>query len=401
MGQAVWIEGRSRSGKTTQLCQQFGEWLRSRVHPSENVPLGNSVLVLAANSQTRHHLQQALTNIIAPIATQRNTAFWLECKTPLGFFREAVLLYWPLLVAGALSPVLLPTQIRPEMEQYLALRQWQAFFPTLAADLNDHQQARYVRNLLDVQQLAAAAGLTEAALAERWEAGQFATAEMTITTEALITFTRHWRHWCWQRGLLTYGLIFECYRQHLLPNPTYQQALRQHYDALFADDVDDYPAIAADLFEQLQPQLGWSVMTFNPHGQVRLGINADPEVLKRLSSWTISPEGGKKTPPPLPGLELAPGLGQQMLEILADPTVPLLLPPSVQTLQTENRAQLLREVSQIIITAVQQQQIPPQEIAVIAPGLDDVARYSLLEILQGAGINTAVLNEQWASVARP
>jgi hypothetical protein len=40
---------------------------------------------------------------------------------------------------------------------------------------------------------------------------------------------------------------------------------------LFADDVDDYPAIAVDLFSQLRPQLELSVMAFNPDGQVRLG----------------------------------------------------------------------------------------------------------------------------------
>ena len=51
-----------------------------------------------------------------------------------------------------------------------------------------------------------------------------------------------WRKWCLERGLLTYGLIYELYWRYLLPNPKYQQHLTNRYQAVFADDVDDYPS---------------------------------------------------------------------------------------------------------------------------------------------------------------
>jgi hypothetical protein len=62
------------------------------------------------------------------------------------------------------------------------------------------------------------------------------------------------------------------------------------------------------------------------------------------------------------------------------------LPPSVQSLQTTNRRELLRQTAEVIIKAVQSGEVQPQEVAVIAPGIDAIARYTLVEILTKQGI---------------
>ena len=380
MGQAIWLEGRSRSGKTRRLRELFQQWWQGQGSGQTPISQDNQALVLAANGQTRRRLLQQLQVGVAGQTV-------ISCKTPLGLMREAVLLFWPLLVAQGLSPVFSPTQLRSETEQLLALEQWQQQFPNFTQGLNSAQQGRLVRNLLDVLQLAGAAGLEGEALTERFLTGQITVTPGDLSAEQGLAFLRHWQQWCLRRGFLTYGLIFQIYGQYLLPHPDYQRYLHQHYRALFADDVDDYPAIAVDLFEQLRPQLALSVMAFNPDGQVRLGLNADPEALSRLSSWgTVEklnhPAG------------INPTLSSTVLALLRDPRSPKTLPPSVQAMQTFSRAQLLRQTAEYIIDAVQGKTIDPSEIAIIAPGLDEIARYSFLDILGSAGIEAIALNEQ-------
>jgi len=54
-----------------------------------------------------------------------------------------------------------------------------------------------------------------------------------------------------------------------------------------------------------------------------------------------------------------------------------------------------------IIAAVQSGQVQPQEVAVIAPGLDAIARYSLVEILTKKGIPVESLNDQRPLTSSP
>jgi hypothetical protein len=211
LGKAIWLEGRSRSGKTQRLIELFQQWWQEQDNGSGSgqtqVSRENPALVLAANGQTRRRLLQQLQGAVAGQTV-------INCKTPLGFMREAVLLFWPLLVTQGLSPAFAPTQLRPETEQLLALEQWQQQFPHFAQTLNAAQQGRLVRNLLDVLQLAGAAGLDGEALTERFVTGHITVTPGDMSAEQGLAFLRHWQRWCLQRGFLTYGLMFQVYGQY-------------------------------------------------------------------------------------------------------------------------------------------------------------------------------------------
>jgi len=58
-----------------------------------------------------------------------------------------------------------------------------------------------------------------------------------------------WRLWCLDNGLLSYGIIYELYWRYLLPNLEYQKSLLNRYGAVFADDLDNFPATMGDLFK--------------------------------------------------------------------------------------------------------------------------------------------------------
>jgi hypothetical protein len=198
-----------------------------------------------------------------------------------------------------------------------------------------------------------------------------------------------WRNWCLERGLLTYGIITELYWQHLLPDPNYQRHLTRRYRLVLADDVDDYPGVARHLIEFLLDQGAVGAFTYNPDGGVRLGLGADPNYLEGLRARCQ-----QETLTRSPLSCLAETIETPMVEFLDDPIGLLTLPSPVQSIQTTSRADLLRQTSGLIVEAVQSGQVQPSDIAVIAPGLDAIARYTLVEILTKQGIPVQTLGEQ-------
>ena len=187
---------------------------------------------------------------------------------------------------------------------------------------------------------------------------------------------------------MTYGITTELYSKYLLGDPYYQQHLLRRYRYILADDVDDYPAVARDLFELLLDRGAVGAFTYNPDGAVRLGLGADPEYLqglaKRCQIEFIQPSS----------IALADDLATPVVELVTEPLALFSLPETVQAIQTTSRGDLLRQTADFIIQAIKSGQIQPQEIALIAPGLDAIARYTLVEILTKHGVFVESLNDQ-------
>jgi hypothetical protein len=207
-------------------------------------------------------------------------------------------------------------------------------------------------------------------------------AELTETVGELL---EKWRLWCLAKGFLTYGIIYDLYWQYLLPNEQYQRHLTETYGALFADDVQDYPAIAKDLCSVLLAAELPAVFTENPEGRIRLGLNADPDSLAELAGGCELLEL-----PPINGLGVAPLLQAQ----LEQPSLTAVLPDNIVSIQTISRAQLLEKAIAQIRLLLEDPDITPADIAIIAPGLDEVARYTLIETLAQHNIPVEPLQEQ-------
>ena len=393
---SIWITGSTRSGKTTRLVTQFCQWVEGglgKLNRVYRLPKDHqsapAILVFAANDDNRRDLADQLTIAI-------KGRYPVLAKTPLGFFQDEVRLFWPLLIQQLNLRAQFPLRLRPETEQELATELWRSELDKGHLEVLERNEYKRVRRILDLFLLAAVSGTPVEDIPTLLQEG---ITELEGTPETWVIIGQilvHWREWCLQRGLLTYGMIAELYWRYLLPNPTYQQYLQQRYQAVIADDIDDYPAIARDLFDYLLNQGAVGAFTYNPDGQVRLGLNADPNYLAGLASRC---QVETLTTPT--SSSLAGELGSIMVELVSDPMFLTGLPESVQSLQTTSRAQLLRQTAQGIIEAVKSGQVQPREIAVIAPGLDAIARYTLTEILTSQGIAVEPLNPQLPLISSP
>ncbi|MGB7518231.1 MAG: recombinase family protein, partial [Spirulinaceae cyanobacterium] len=284
-----WIIGLTRSGKTTQLVREFRQWVTVKLSKRQFLgQLSPAILVFAANDDNRRELADQLA-----IAIQGS--YPVISKTPLGFISDEVMLFWPLLFELLDLKAQFPLRLRPETEQELATQLWRKSWQQGDLQLSGVMESRLVRQTLDLLQLAGASGTETEAIADilalglpeqEWENSVITIKGKDIPLwQHMATLLLEWRQWSLTRGLLSYGVIYELYWRYLLPNPTYQQHLTSRYQAIFADDVDDYPAIAGDLLQFLLDQGATGVFTYNPQGGIRLGLNADPQYLGNLAAY--------------------------------------------------------------------------------------------------------------------
>lgn len=379
--QPLWIIGNSCCGKTTRLASLILEWVKTTSFPDKP-------LILCANRHGKKILGDTLSRLNPNLHCGK-------IRTVFGLMREDVMLFYPLICEGlSLPSSIIPLALRPEAEQELATELWhQCLTPELLSIFGGEYNC--VRRILDFMMLAATAGVTPEKIVDRISKSNIMMMEnIRPVWELIDKLILQWRYWCLERGLLSYSLNYELYWRYLLPHPHYQQYLKDSYGAIFADDVDNFPAIAKDLAQFFLDNSYGGAFTFNDTGKVRLGYNADPDHLQKLASYcqieslsvsTIDSLGSK--------------IETSITDFLQGKSLLPQLPEEMITIQTDLRGDLLQETAHYIIKSIQSGKIQPREIAVIAAGLDEIARYTLVSTIEQAGIKVRVLNEQRGLIA--
>ena len=224
MNSKVWVSGPVQSGKTTTLVSQFcqdakvgldGQLLSSQTD-------ARSQLVFAMNAENR----TVLTGLLMT-ATDGRVA--IRSTTPLGFFVDEVILFWPLIVAQLPVRRELPLRLRPETEQYLAKAFWGNDCLERLNGIERFSWDRWVRNLLDSLQLMAFCGEPLEDIALRLGGSDIDREEQDWITTLLVS----WRDWCLQQGLLTYGVVSELFWRYLLPHENLSTLSRPAFSAAF------------------------------------------------------------------------------------------------------------------------------------------------------------------------
>jgi hypothetical protein len=240
--------------------------------------------------------------------------------------------------------------------------------------------------MLDIIQLAALSGTPLTQLTQRLKLQSSEPDIPDGIAELIQDLALQWQDWCLRRGLLTYSLIADLFWRCLLPHLYYFQQLPQRFSAVAADDIDLYPAIARPLFEQMLDLGLPGVFVYSELGGIREGLGADPDYLlglrKRCQPIVL---------PNRPGGLAFESIGEVTLALSQlNPQTQ----PTFYTLQTVSRIQLLAAVAQYISAAIQSGSITPQQVAIIGPGLDPLARYALTEAFQRSGIAIESLHDQ-------
>lgn len=390
----LWIQGSSRSGKSQKACEQFEAWVATEISQQPNPQAASqTVLVLSVDAEQRQLISDRLM-------WATHGQYPVTAVTPIGFFRDQVLLFFPLLVRSLKLKAQFPILLRVENEQELAMQLWADDLDAGLLKMEGVTRDRIVRRMLDLFLLAANSGkaigeiptILRQGFAETGNDRTENSNDAKDTYDYIGQALSDWQRFCWQNGLLTYGIITELFGQHLLHNLQYQAILRQRFRYLIADDVDEYPAIARHLCEILIASEAKAVFTSNPQGGIRQGLGADPDYWQELAAKCEIID--------LPPVQDALGaqIGSTVMESVVDPGSSLYLTHEPLTalisIETISRAKLFRTVADTISSAIAAQQIKASEIAIIAPGLDNIANYAIVEILSKKGIEVLPLNDQ-------
>ena len=405
---SLWVFGSSRSGKSTRLSREFMSWIglenqQSKQNDFSIVESDNTkipprllnqsqpgILLLSANNDNRRKLLDMMTVLV-------NDIYPIKIKTPLGFFQDEVILFWPLLIQSLQISAQFPVRLRPETEQELATKLWKSHLSgelLRSVRLNEY---RLVRRILDLIQLAAYSGTPLEDIGKILAMSLSPEEDFThLDPELLSSLIQDWQKWCLDRGLLTYGIITQIYHQYLLPDPVYLSQLKKRYQGILADDVQDYPAIARDLFVILLDNGCVGAFSYNQDSKVRFGLGADPEYMRCLSERCQIENLSESI-----SLNLAETLKESMIGLASDPMQLISLPSIVQSIQTTSRAELLKQTAQEVINTINSGEFQPQEIAIIAPGLDAIAKYTLVDIFTKENIPVDILKDQRPLISSP
>ncbi len=390
LNKTIWIEGGTRSGKTGALVDRFCQWVDERVANGIQSQRDAKILILAGNDDSKRVLGDTISEKLANLAH-----YPIVAKTTIGFIQDEVLLFYPLLIQKLNIPAHFPLRLRPETEQELATKLWQPALERLDWRSVAPSEYRFVRRTLDLIQLAAYAATPLESMPRLLASGFGVELAATPIYSCLESLAAEWRDWCLERGLLTYGIMTELYWRHLFPQPEYQQHLRDRYWALLADDVDDYPAIGRHICECLLAAGVWGAFTYNPDGMVRLGLSADPDYLWGLKAQCASKIYLESIATPLfserstnsPTVDL-------IVRAALDPGNFLLLPSGVSAIETRTRGEMLKTAAETAIELIERGKVRAGEIAIIAPGLDAISRYTIVDTFERAGIPIESLNAQ-------
>jgi hypothetical protein len=370
----IWYQGESRSGKTQRLIESAVAWL-----PELNP--GQQMLLLAANDENK----QSLHDRISLATTGR---YPIRVQTPLGFLQEQVHLFYPWIAEVAKLPAVPPIRLRPETEQALATRLWQPDLQMQSWQSLGVSEYRLVRRLLDLMQLAAN-GLVEVVDIPAKLQLAYGQNELFPWMGDLIAA---WQSWCLERGFLTYGLSTDLFWRYLWNHAEYRAYFADQYGSVVADDADDYPAVIYPVLESFlnTPESKKVAISYNPHGQIQLGLKSDPQYLLKLSQRCTA----VVLPPVSPALQPQGDLLNDIVTTVNDPSYWLTLPTNIQEISRRTRGELLRAVVDKIATSIEANQIQAQDVVIVVPGLDNIARYTLTEALAARGVAVKALNDQ-------
>lgn len=360
----LWITGESRCGKTTRLAQTICQWI-------QEYPFPHKPLILVINPQARENLRHRILAL-------NPQGYQGKIRTPLGLIMQDVNLFYPFLCEKLDLKPTIPIRLRPETEQELATQLWKKdITPELITILGDEYTC--VRRILDLTQLAGAAGIPFNKISDKLQLSEsFQITGHQSVINLISELIAKWRNYCLEKGFLSYGLIYELYSLHLLPSPIYQQYLLNQYQGLFIDDLDDYPSIFSVICQVFIEKNITSVFTYNETGKIRLGLNADPEYIKQK----ISPLCEQEILENKENNCLKKTLEKPILRVIDGNFDEIESLKKINTIIAESRADLLSQTCNFIVKSIKSKQIKPQDIAIINPGLDQIARYTFQDIFR-------------------
>jgi hypothetical protein len=340
-----------------------------------------------------------------------------------GVSRRIVELFFPLAAEafGFTDPTADPVFLSLEAAQYHMAHvvggyiDQQAYFDSVAIARN-----RLYSQLIDNLNKAAVVGFPHTEIADRliWAWGDKDPGQKTIYQQAQ-TCANAFREYCLENSLIDFSLQVELFR-YLWAQPAVRGYLVDKYRHLILDNIEEDTPVAHDVLLDWIPEAESALIIMDTDAGYRRFLGASPTSAERLAAlvttnrdtFTFTEADSFVTDAPLRAL--GAHIGHSLAQ--AEPPVSDVDPRTVLGFdQPRFYTAMIGNIANHIAALVQEQDVSPAEIVVLAPFLSDSLRYTLTDQLERLGVRarshrpSRALREEpvsqalltWAQLAHP
>ncbi len=303
--------------------------------------------------------------------------------------RRMVQLFWPLVAqeAGFAYPERPPIFLTLETAQYYMARVIAPFLEEGYFESITLNRNRLYSQLLDNLNKAAVNALPLEHLAARLKGAWIGEKARMRMYDEMQTCVQAFRTYCLQNNLLDFSLQVEVFTRQLWPRPLVRAYLTQRYRYLIADNLEEDVPVTHDLLRAWMPACEGVLFLVDEDGGYRLFMGAAPEGAHALATaceQRLTLTHSFVTPAPVTALRLH--LTRALRHEPAPPDPEGQVKAALRFTLHRYHPQMLDSVADEIAHLVQQEQVPPGEIVVLAPFLSDALRFALSTRLQARGI---------------
>ena len=379
----VYLVGPPGAGKTTRLVNRLTELVGANIRPDR-------ILVLVPQQAQARAFRTALAQVKGKFRARGEP----DITTLYGLAQQHVSLYFPLIAqrAGFAEPQREPVMLNVEAAQFFLDR----LVEPRMADFDDLKlfRPRLLGQILDSMNKAAECGFGLDEIAVRLSAAWSGESQRLVSFQRVQDVALDFRRYCLEHSLLDFSLQIDTFARHLLNAPTYQDYITARYRHLIADNLEENPPVMHDFLAQLLQTCDSALLAEDDPGGYRIFLGADVQSARTLRArcdelialdhtYTGAPEVVAFGEALSAQFEALPHEG-------SEPTSPLTADVRAALGDQPGDAKywtgMVDWVVDHITTLVQEGDVHPKDIAVLAPYVEDILRFELQERLQPLGI---------------
>ncbi len=369
------LEGPAGAGKTTVGVRRLLRLL------DEGVP-AEQVLVLAPQRTLAAPYTEALQTSEVPAGGSA------DVLTVGGLARRSVALFWPLVAeaAGFQHPDAPPTFLTLETAQYHMARVArplleEGYFESVTLERN-----RLYSQLLDNLNKAAIVGFPLDELGPRLEAAWVGDEAQHNVYRDMQGCVKQFRAYCLEHNLLDFSLQVETFVRHVWTTPAARKHLLERYTHLIAENIEEDAPVSHDLLREWLPVAASALLIYDTGAGYRSFLGADPAGARELAALCderVSFETTFINEPPVAALRagLSAALRSKPVELDGDPR------PALHYASQRFHPQMIDWTCEQIAELVHREDVPPGEVAVLAPFMSDALRFALVTRLEALGVS--------------
>ena len=373
----IFLKGEAGTGKTTASVERL-------IHLLNNGIAGESILLITPQRTLASPYLNALESYDLYNGGQ------VTNLTIGGLARRMIGIFWPMIAeeAGFAHPNHPPTFLTLETVQYFIAQIIRplldkGYFSSITIEHN-----RLYSQLIDNLNKAAVVGFPYQEFAERLKSAWGGDPGQLRVYEDAQVCANLFRDFCLKENLLDFSLQMEIFQKHLWPNKLCRQFLFSTYRHLLIDNIEEDTPVTHDLISEWLPECASALLIFDEDAGYRRFLGASPETgiqIQQFCDQTVVFENSFVMNPEVADLKHV--LSQQIRKTAVKTTKNS--KKSIAALKFDiNRFYpgMLDWVSDQIAILINEENIPPGQIAVLSPFLSDALRFSLITRLTEKGI---------------